>query len=84
MNKVKGLQLYFKTRNTFIFRRKHQNNIQFLLFSFRYFLITFFLELIRYPKEKIFILKGVINGIFLILKDKTLLIKRNYFRIRKC
>ncbi|MFX1392101.1 MAG: glycosyltransferase family 2 protein [Promethearchaeota archaeon] len=68
MKKITGFQLYFKTRNTFLFKCKHSKKSQFLLFIFRFFLITFLMELKRYPDEKRHFLKGVKDGILLILK----------------
>ena len=70
MQKIPGFQIYFKTRNIFIFKRKHLNNLHFIAFLLRFFMITFLLELKRYSNMKKSFLKGVKDGLLTILKHK--------------
>lgn len=74
--KVPQLELYFRARNYFITMRKHFSTAKFLEFILEYFTKQIFLEFIKYPRGFNYVLKGVFAGILLILKDKTLLIKR--------
>jgi len=73
---VPGLEIYFRARNYFLAIRKHYSTSTFLLFFINYFSKQIFIEFKKYPKNKKHILKGVINGLWLILKDKSLLLKK--------
>ena len=73
--KVSGLTYYFRTRNYLIFNRKHLSPLNFFAFLGRFFLITFFMELVRHPKLKKEFIKGIKDGILTILKDKLLLLR---------
>ncbi|MFX0000787.1 MAG: glycosyltransferase family 2 protein [Candidatus Hodarchaeota archaeon] len=75
---ITGFRLYHKTRSNLIFKRKHLNNLKFILFLIRFFVVTFLRELSRYPKEKIYFVKGVKDSLFFILKDKPLLLGKVY------
>ncbi|MHA1696608.1 MAG: glycosyltransferase family 2 protein [Candidatus Helarchaeota archaeon] len=75
-NKVSGLVIFFRQRNYFLYKRKHLNSLQFFYFLIWYFTKKIFIELRKYPKKRQFVVRGVLNGISLILKDKTLLFKK--------
>lgn len=74
--KISGLVLYFRARNYFLFKRKHLTNFQFILFLIWFFRKKIIIEFRKYPKGKKYVVRGVFHGIQLILKDKTLLLKK--------
>lgn len=75
-NKVNGLLIFFRQRNYFLYKRKHLDLVNFIYFLFWYFTKKLFIELRKYPKQRNFVLKGVLNGILVILRDKSLLFKK--------
>lgn len=70
--KKSGLVTYLKTRNNFIFLKKHYSLQKFLLSVFMFIVKNFLRDIRKYPSHKTLILRGFISAILLILRDENL------------
>ncbi len=78
-NTISGFKTYFSVRNRLLLNKKHLQNREFFKFFLTYIIIIIFKETKEAHKQiRKDIIRGLISGIILVLKNKVFLIRNGY------